>query len=493
MMGMNHLKTGTAIIAAALMAGQLGCAVPQQPGRGKQMRLIEPKTSTSYFLYIPDDYVANDGRRTDGRRWPVVVTLHGLRPYDNAAWQNKEWQEEADRYGMVIIAPDLNTCDSLTMQLPLRDSDLWYVQKDEQGILAVMDEVFRRTNADPQRVLITSFSSGGYLAHYMLNRHPERFTCLAVRGSNFSIDLLNSSQIPKYRDTPIGIFFGQNDLAICHDESMEAVEWYRRNRFPVEARIVNGLGHERRPQLAAALFARTAGLTPRTPPELGQLVIMDVPTRDGSIPRTPMDRQPPRPPTVAAAPTPSASATRREYLFNPPASAYTPGRTETTSGGPPRQVLPPAAVNRPVSPQPTTPTVGPTPKRPIRQPYNTGSDLNLPARLDKRPQLPAVPTREQAALQPISADIRVHGDSVGRAPLWINLSLQLDPTLRQGASVLWTNNDVPIGANGFEVQTVLREPGDYTIAAHIVTADDRRITARTPIKVLTPATRPAGS
>ncbi len=276
---MRLIKTVTAICAGALVASQCGCAVPQQAGRGKRTRLVEPGTGTSYWLYLPEEYVAHDGRRADGLRWPLVVTLHGLRPYDNAGWQSREWQNEADRYGLVVVAPDLRTCDSLTMQLPLHDAGLSYVQADEKGILAVMDEVLRVTSADVQRVLVTSFSAGGYLAHYMLNRHPERFTCLAVLGSNFSEELLLAGQIPQYRETPIGIFFGQNDLGICQKESIRAVEWYRDNRFSVEARIVSGLGHERRPQLAAALFARSAGLTPKTPPELAQLVMMEVPNQ----------------------------------------------------------------------------------------------------------------------------------------------------------------------------------------------------------------------
>ena len=496
---MKLVRTGAALVLAGMLVGQLGCAVPQQPGRGKQMRLIEPKTLTGYWLYLPDDYIANNGRRADGQRWPMVVTLHGLRPYDNAVWQNREWQEEADRYGLIIVAPDLRTCDSVTMQLPLRDPDLWYVKDDERGIIAVMDEVFQRSNADPQRVLVTSFSSGGYLAHFMLNRHPERFTCLAVRGSNFSEDLLNPGQIAKYRDTPIGIFFGQNDIRICHEESVRAVEWYRRNRFPVEARIVSGLGHERRPQLAAALFARSAGLTPRTPPDLGQLVMMDVPTSDGSIPRKPADHRPnipTTPPTGVASVTPSApppAPINRDILYDKPApTPARPAGSTVIASGPPRQVAPTVSGNRPVSPVPVPPAHGgATPKRPIRQPYSAGPDLA--PRIEHRSQLPAIPTREQIALPPISANIRVHSDTVGRAPFWLTMSLDLDPTARQGASVLWTSNDVPIGANGFEVQTVLREPGDYTIAAHVITADDRMITARTPIRVLIPTSRPAGS
>ncbi len=495
---MKALKTIAVLFVAALVAVQAGCAVPQDPGRGKQMRLTEPRTNTSYWLYLPEEYVANEGRRADGQRWPTVVTLHGLRPYDNAVWQNKEWQEEADRYGLVVIAPDLRTCDSVTMQLPLRDPDLGYVKEDERGILAVMDEVFRRTNADPQRVLITSFSSGGYLAHFMLNRHPERFSCLAVRGSNFSDALLSTAQISKYRDTPIGIFFGQNDIRICREESMQAVEWYRRHRFPVEARIINGLGHERRPQLAAALFARTAGLTPKTPPDLSQMVMVEVPAKDGSIPRTPVDRRPSSPPIVASSPprtAPPGGAPGTDILYGQPSAgtARPLGGADLAAGGPPKQVAPTISSRRPVSPLPSTSVRGATPKRPIRQPYGAGSDIELAPRLDRRPTLPAVPTREQAPMPPISANIRMNTPTVGRAPLWVNLTLELDPALRQGASVLWTNNDVPIGANGFEVQTVLREPGDYTIAAHIVTADERRATSRIPVKVLAPASQPSGS
>jgi len=183
--------TGVWLLLTALLACQCGCAVPQQPGKGMARHRTEPETRTGYWLYLPEDYVKRSGRHPSRQRWPTVVTFHGMNPYDTAAAQIREWQEEADRYGLIVIAPELRTCTSL-MQYPLRDPNLWYVKQDERATLLVMGEVFRQTNADPNLVLATSFSSGGYLAHFLVNRYPERFSCLAVRGSNFSSDLVPS-------------------------------------------------------------------------------------------------------------------------------------------------------------------------------------------------------------------------------------------------------------------------------------------------------------
>ena len=260
----------------ALMAMQLGCAVPQPPGQGRAMKRIEPTTGASYRLYLPKDYIKRNGRHPGNARWPVVLTLHGLKPYDGPGPQVRSWEQEADRYGYIVVAPNLRTCNSLTMQFPLHDATLSYVRQDTRAVLAILDEVCRRTNADPSCVLATSFSSGGYLAHYFVNRFPERFRCLAVRGSNFNAQLLNPSQVPKYRDMKIGIFFGERDFRVCREESMRAIRWYRRRRFDVEAKRVRGLWHQRRPQTAAAFFAGVIGVKPLTPSKLAPLLLEDV-------------------------------------------------------------------------------------------------------------------------------------------------------------------------------------------------------------------------
>lgn len=274
---MRHDRyVGSMALAATCVCMSLGCAVPQPPGRGRCDRLVEPETRTSYWLYLPEDYVKNGGRHPTGELWPIVLTLHGLKPYDTSNRQIRSWQEEADRFRYIVIAPNLRTCDSLTMQYPLRDNNLSYVKKDEVAVLAVLDEVCRLTNGDPQRVMITSFSSGGFLAHYLMNRFPDRFHCLTLLGSNFSEELLADAQVPKYRHVPVAIFFGENDFKDCLVQSMEAYQWYRQRGFDVQIKSIANLGHERRPQTAAAFFASVIGVQPKTPPDFSNAVLQDV-------------------------------------------------------------------------------------------------------------------------------------------------------------------------------------------------------------------------
>ncbi len=469
----------TALLSVFALS-QCGCAVPQRPGKGLCTRLVEPETRTGYWLYLPEDYVKNDGKHPNNERWPVVLTLHGLKPYDNANPQVRSWQQEADRYRFIVIAPELRTCDSLTMQFPLRDRSLPYVQKDERAILAIMDEVFRQTNADPSRVLATSFSSGGYMAHLIVNRYPERFSCLVVMGSNFGESLLDTTQLPKYRRMKIGIFFGENDFKVCREESTRAVEWYRRYRFEVEAKKVAGLGHQRRPQTAAAFFASCIGVVPKTPPELGSLVMQEVLPVEEYRPasrRRVIHRTTPRP------------APRRTGAVSPGVRPRTAGGNLIYSAAPASppaeggkgsiEVAPTNSPLRVATPTRSWPARSQTPRRPVPRAYSVSGAPGLTG--DKSDPVPSVPGR-----------VRVHGETVGSAPMWVNLSIEMSPTLRSRASVLWIDNGRPISTGTFDAQSVLWEPGEHNIEAHVTLADSRKAVFRKTITVLArPASQPA--
>lgn len=396
---MNH-RIGAAnrrlwiIGAAALLAGAAGCAVPQKPGHGLCSYLVEPGTQTGYWLYLPADYVTNNGRHPQGERWPLVVTLHGLRPYDDANPQIREWEGEGDRYNFIIIAPVLRTCDTLRMVPPLRNPNLPSLRQDEEAILRIMDEVIRRSDADPSKVLATSFSAGGYIAHYMVNQHSERFSCLVVRGSNFSESLLDPSQISRYRNMPVGIFFGENDFKLCADESIEAVEFYRRHRFNVIAKQVGGLGHERKPEVAAALFAATIGATPKTPPELGPLVMRDV--FDDDAGRSPHSQGDPF--KLRSAPGGQKAPVRASALFSPPAQSPPSGAEPASAARTGVQVMPTTPVQRTPTPIKIVPRRSETPKRPT-----AGGQVGYAAPRSKQRDQAIVPmVREEVGTSSVS-------------------------------------------------------------------------------------------
>ncbi|MBN2559791.1 MAG: hypothetical protein JXQ75_02510 [Phycisphaerae bacterium] len=251
-----------------------GCVVPQPRGQGMYRHVEEPTTKAWYHLYLPVDYVRNNGRHPDPkvRRWPLVMTFHGMKPYDNALPQEREWEKEADVYGYIVCAPELATSDSF-MQYPLT-KEHGYVLKDKRNVIAIMDHVFATTLADPERVLSTSWSCGGYLAHYFPNRFPDRFSCIATRLSNFSHELMIGDTVPLYKDkTPVALFIGDGDFPACKTESENAVAWYTARKFRVvRGKMIDRMGHRRIPQCAAAFFAEQLGIEPLHPLEAAMTV-----------------------------------------------------------------------------------------------------------------------------------------------------------------------------------------------------------------------------
>jgi len=260
-------------LAAAGVALTAGCVVPQPRGEGLYRHVQEPTTKAWYHLYLPVDYVRNNGVRKEGpsRRWPLVLTLHGMKPYDNARPQEREWEKEADIYGYIVCAPELKTSDSF-MEYPLtREHN--YVLQDRRNVIAIMDHIMATTRADSHAVLATSWSCGGYLAHYFVNRYPERFSCLATRLSNFSPELMDESKVREYRDMPVAIFIGDGDFPACKSESEKAVAWYKAHRFThVHAKMIDDMGHKRIPQTAAAFFAEQLKIKPLRPAEAADSV-----------------------------------------------------------------------------------------------------------------------------------------------------------------------------------------------------------------------------
>jgi poly(3-hydroxybutyrate) depolymerase len=414
-----------ALLSATLLAG---CAVPQGPGAGKLLHLREPVSGRGYCLYLPRQYSTESADLPSGKLWPLVVTLHGMKPFDNHRAQISEWQQQADAYGFIVCAPSLHTSDVL-MELPLRNVRP-YVKHDEQAILAIMDQVYRITDVDPNNVLITSWSSGGYLAHYLLNRHPDRFTCLAVRQSNFSVSILDPGQIYKYRDTPIAIFFGQNDFAICRTESREAVSWYRAHGFDVEAFSVEGLGHERTPETAANYFARVCQRQP-----------LDRALAQQALARVRI--QPVMALTTTSAQVPSGSAGKLRSAASVPSSG-------------------PLALAH----------AGQLPGGGQIEPY-------LAPRVRSGRSATAAPEAGQQASSGINIALSSPG---GIAPVYLRFRLESSERLPAGADCLWLHNGEPI-CSGLGGTKILHTPGQHHIEALITNPSGRQFRARRTVIV----------
>jgi hypothetical protein len=496
------------VVAGTTLAG---CAVPQPRGKGKVLRLVEPTVKRGYWLYLPEDYVARDGRRADGRKWPLVMTFHGMKPWDNSNPQIREWQEEADRYGYVVCAPDLIVCDTL-MPFPARRGR--ELDKDEQAILAIMDDVFRKTDADPTQVLSTSWSSGGFVAHYMVNRHPERFSCLSTRQSNFNEEIMDPKRFTQYRDMPIGLYYTTNDFGVCKRDTLRAIAWYKRlDAERLESGEVQAFGHERTPEVAADFFARVCGAKPKTPPQkLARIRIDEVP-REALAMASPSRRGQPLPPLPRSKRTEvtnysdssisssipqrgsrrRAAESSRSVLFDarrPEASAGAGERYRRKATGPASTVPPSAKGATPLlfNSEASYPTasVEPEPfasrptfreyKRPVYTPPERKPRRRTASRRAPRRQASAKPST------PISVEVSA---TIGVAPLLIDYAVKLPSGRARGSDFLWFDNGIPIG-NDPSGQKVLTHAGEHEISVLVVTKDDQELRARTKVTVLAP-------
>ena len=423
-----------AFLPAVALLFCAGCAVPQPRGSGELGRIVEPTTQRGYWLYLPKDYVKATNAELKSRRWPLVVTFHGMQPFDNARPQACEWQQEADRYGFVVVAPELRTFH-LFGEFPLRTINTALLS-DEESTLAILNHVFQTTRADPSNVLSTSWSSGGYMAHYMLNRHPERFTCLAVRQSNFSPTVLDPDLTKRSMYHPILILNTQNDFSVCRRESKDAVMWYEthgyKNMYWV---IIKDKGHERTPDMAAEFFARIASVEASFPPA----VLASRQAIDGNAEGIAF---------LAGQMSAIESPPQQSVFLRPPDRTARAGAGDTS-----RTFVAGAAV-------------------PSAE-YDAG-DNELAART-----VPAVPYQAPRR-NPLK--IRVTS-AIGIEPLHLGFSAECPANWQNTAEFLWTMDGQQIGT-GLNGQKTVASAGEHTLGLQVTTMGGEQYQASRTIRVL---------
>jgi poly(3-hydroxybutyrate) depolymerase len=471
-------------LAVLSMSTWAGCAVPQPRGEGKLQRIVEPSTKRGYWLYLPKEYIAADDSARRARHWPLVVSFHGMKPFDTARAQACEWQQESDRYGFVVVAPELGAPDVL-QEFPL-EGVTNQLAEDERTSLAILDHVVATTQADPSHTLATGWSSGGYMAHYMLNRHPDRFTALGVRQANFSAGVLDYANTSRSKYHPVMIANTENDFAVCKRESKEAVQWYHNNGYKNVAWIyIKDKGHERTPDIAASFFARVAGVKPNRPPEVlvsrqaidgnpeglallsGRL--SDLKTPDSNtryVSASPGAVTPPRPAPILPQPQPMP-ARSNPAVARPPAPRAARPLPANYRMQPPVTI---AALPRPS---------GGAAERTQAMSIASGAGSSEPASVSTPPRrtAPTTTSRERA---PVS--VRV-SSAIGMEPLYLGFSADCPSDWHATADFLWTLNGDPV-CNGVNGQKTLAEPGEHTLGLLVVTPDGQEHRAYRLIRVL---------
>jgi len=453
---------------------------------------IEARTGTGYYLYLPRDYLETEGTRSPDKKWPTVITFHGMRPFDSAGAQCLEWQQEADRYGYVVVAPTTRVSDLLG-EIPLRRVN-YSLKHDEKSTLAILDELYELLDVDPNHSLSTSWSMGGYLAHYMINRHPHRISCLAVKQSTFSADILDSSNIPEYRDHKIGIFYTQNDLGNCRSESKQAIAWYTHHGFDTTSGVIDHRGHERMPELAAAFFAKTCDAVPKTPPTQLAGVTM---ARSPAVPHKSSPKTRLRTMANARKAKPGNNKPPNRNLgksskINKPAQSRE-DLTVASSGKRSRSTKQPGhrdrgkSLQKPQTSQKKKTSI-PKPSPSMKRDGKTLSIKPIPSKavtpLKKQDSLKPKRRRETKSSSQNISPLKVRlSATIGISPMLLSYTVHIPPEMLKDADVLWLDNGEPI-SHGISGQKSLSKSGQHKIEVLVVTKDNQEYRTHKKVTVL---------
>jgi len=221
-----RLATGAAVLVATVLpvgcGGRTWRAADGTVVTGKIDYQKEPVTGRTFHLYVPHSY---DPRRA----YPLVITGHGMFPFDHAMLQRDRWVDVAETSGLIICSPDL---DSATAFLRVKAGDPpAELLRDEKAVLTILDQVKSRYNIREDAVALTGWSAGGYAAQFIGLRHPETFRCVIGRTPNFSEHLVTDAQARRARHMHVYLFYGKGDMLPFEVMSRDAACWYTTRGF----------------------------------------------------------------------------------------------------------------------------------------------------------------------------------------------------------------------------------------------------------------------
>jgi predicted peptidase len=178
-------------------------------GRG-QVQVVR----INYLLYTPAAFA-----RQPGRRWPLIVFLHG-----GGERGDDPQLLKAQPLPKTLAGPATFPAIVFSPQLPLRLT-FW------SDMIEPVDVLLRRLEAryavDKRRVYLTGLSTGGFGTWEYGLRHPRRFAALVPIAGGYDGSSAVPAGICALRNVPIWAFHGALDTIIPPDRSAVLVRALR--------------------------------------------------------------------------------------------------------------------------------------------------------------------------------------------------------------------------------------------------------------------------
>lgn len=214
----------------ATLAGCAGSGHVQQTnararnGTGFIHRDLQGHNGRKYAVFLPSNY-------TPEKKWPAIMFLHGVgeRGSDAKACLNvgigPEIAKRADSFPFVVIFPQVN--------------GTWKSAEDEKIAIDTLEQAKREFSIDPDRVMLTGLSTGGYGTWRIGAKYRDRFAALVpMCGYSYY------EGVPQLTTIPIWVWHFSGDWAVSSGASKEMVKRINAAGGNAKLSLPGGLGHD---------------------------------------------------------------------------------------------------------------------------------------------------------------------------------------------------------------------------------------------------------
>ena len=242
------MKNRAMVLAAmlALIAVPVVVAVTEAVSHHARNRhngaLVSSGEQREYLVYVPDSYVST-------RPAPLVISLHGAGLWGAAQMEVSQWNEIADREGLIVVYPSGAAGDGPRSWDADDDPG-----RDVTFIADLIDALAAQYNIDPARIYANGLSNGAGMSFVLSCTLSDR---IAAVGLVAAAHLVPFSWCTDPRPVPMIAFHGTADRFTAYNGGKSWVapnpfpdiptwtaDWARRNRCdptPVEAAAAGGV------------------------------------------------------------------------------------------------------------------------------------------------------------------------------------------------------------------------------------------------------------
>lgn len=196
-----------------------------------------------FQVYLPEDY-----RRDDGRKWPIILSLHGRGERgEEGMWQTQiglplQVRDHPERWPFIIVMPQC--------AFPY----FWTDPQMLKMAMATLDQETAEFHADRERTYLTGLSMGGYGAWELAKLYPKRWAAIAIAaGGPFwsyapdrwqHVNTIPAEYARAVGHTPVWLFHGSQDKVVPPRESELMFAALKANHGDVRLWVYEGLRHD---------------------------------------------------------------------------------------------------------------------------------------------------------------------------------------------------------------------------------------------------------